>query len=115
MEDLHIYPNVKEVLLSWKAAKGLNILPQCYLQPCGIPSVNLNATPVTTNHAVTSQQIMQEFPTVFDGHIKTMEGEKFHIALTHDAKPFCIKAPRVLPFAYETNSRQSWSCYSSKV
>ena len=100
VEDLHIYPNVKGVLLSWKAAKGLNILPQCYPQPCGIPSVNSNATPVTTNHAVTSQQIMQEFPTVFDGHIKTMEGEKFHIALTDDAEPFCIKAPRVIPFAY---------------
>ena len=45
-------------------------------------------------------QIMQEFPTVFNGHIKTMEGEKFHIALTDNTKPFCIKAPRVIPFTY---------------
>ena len=43
---------------------------------------------------------MQEFPTVFDGHIKTMEGEKFHIALTDDARPFYVKAPRVMPFTY---------------
>ena len=27
VDDLHIYPNVTGVLLSWKAAKGLNILP----------------------------------------------------------------------------------------
>ena len=100
MEDLHIYPKVKGVLLSWKAAKGLNILPQCYPQPCGTPSVNSNAITTTTNHTVTLQQIMQEFPTIFDGHIKTMEGEKFHIALTDDARPFYVKAPRVMPFTY---------------
>ena len=33
MEDLHIYPNIKGVLLSWKAAKGLNILPPSYPHP----------------------------------------------------------------------------------
>ena len=29
-----------------------------------------------------------------------MEGEKFHIALTDDAKPFCVHTPRTIPFAY---------------
>jgi hypothetical protein len=29
-----------------------------------------------------------------------MEGEEFHIALTDDANPFCVKAPRAIPFAY---------------
>ena len=29
-----------------------------------------------------------------------MDGEQFHISLTHYAKPFCIKAPRLIPFAY---------------
>ena len=29
-----------------------------------------------------------------------MEGEKFHIALTESAKPFCVHTPRVIPFAY---------------
>lgn len=29
-----------------------------------------------------------------------MEGEKFHISLTENAKPFCVHAPRVIPFAY---------------
>ena len=46
------------------------------------------------------QDVRTDFPTVFDGLIKTMEGEKFHIALTDDALPFCVKAPRAIPFAY---------------
>lgn len=28
-----------------------------------------------------------------------MEGEYFHIALTDDAKPFCIHTPHTIPFA----------------
>ena len=29
-----------------------------------------------------------------------MEGESFHIALTTDAKPFCVRTPRTIPYAY---------------
>ena len=29
-----------------------------------------------------------------------MEGEKFHITLTEDAVPFCVKTLRAIPFAY---------------
>ena len=29
-----------------------------------------------------------------------MEGEQFHIALTYDAKPFCVDTPRTIPYAY---------------
>ena len=29
-----------------------------------------------------------------------MDGEKFHIHLTSDAKPFCATSPRSIPFAY---------------
>ena len=43
---------------------------------------------------------MTEFPTVFNNQINQTEGEEFHISLTHDAKPFCIKTPRSIPFAY---------------
>ena len=42
----------------------------------------------------------KEFPTVFDGNVKQMNGKKFHITLTEGAKPFCIKTPRMVPFAY---------------
>ena len=38
--------------------------------------------------------------SVFDGQIRTMPGEKFHIFLTDDARTFCITTPRTIPFAY---------------
>ena len=44
--------------------------------------------------------LKQEYPTVFDGRIRTMEGEEFHISLIADAKPFCVNTPRSVPFAY---------------
>ena len=43
---------------------------------------------------------MLEFASVFDGQVRTMQGEKFHISLVEGAVPFCIKAPRSVPFAY---------------
>ena len=45
-------------------------------------------------------EITRAFPTVFDGQVRTMEGEEFHISLTTDAKPFCINTPRSIPLAY---------------
>ena len=29
-----------------------------------------------------------------------MDGEKFHIALTDNAQPFCVHTPRAIPFAF---------------
>ena len=43
---------------------------------------------------------MAEFPSVFDGKVKVMDGEVFHIELVNDAKPFCVHTPRKIPFAY---------------
>ena len=34
-EDMHIYPGVSGVIMSWKTAKGLNILLEHYPDPCG--------------------------------------------------------------------------------
>ena len=92
-EDLHVYPEVTGVLLSWKAAKGLRILPECYPYPSSIKAI-------TMSDSTQSTDITREFPTVFDGLIKTMEGEKFHIILSENAKPFCVNTPRSVPFAY---------------
>ena len=98
-EDLHIYPEVTGVLLSWKAAKGLGILPRSYPpHPSNITEVNAITTANQT--PTTSEELIKEFPTVFDGQIKTMGGEKFHISLMGDAKPFCVNTPRSIPFAY---------------
>ena len=49
---------------------------------------------------LTLQQAKLAYPTVFDGLIKSMEGEQFHITLTEDVKPFCVNTPRSIPFAY---------------
>ena len=43
---------------------------------------------------------MASFPSVFDGQVKTMEGEKFRIELASNAQPFCVYTPRSVPFAY---------------
>lgn len=95
-EDFHIYPNVTGALLSWKASRNLRILPECYPHP------------IETSHPICvakvegepSSAIMSEFPSIFDGKVKVMEGEKFHIVLTDNAQPFCVRTPRTVPFAF---------------
>ena len=44
---------------------------------------------------------MATFPTVFDGQIRIMQGEEFHIAIDDTAKPFCVHTPRTILFAYQ--------------
>ena len=50
-----------------------------------------------------TQALMTQYPAVFDGQICIMEGDKFYIALTEDAVPFCVKTPRAVPFVTEIN------------
>ena len=98
-EHLHEHHHVMESLQStWDSA---TVLPT-------------TTTPDTTQHQsftittslvdqqipITQEQMMIEFPTVFDGNIKIMEGEQSHIHLTDNAKPFRVSTPRTIPFAY---------------
>ena len=102
-DDVYIYPEVAGTLISWKAAKGLKILPDSYPNPPSPSPPQVAITDVSTPDHPTIDHptgIMSEYPHVFDGNVKTMEGEKFHIALTDDAKPFCVHTPRTIPFAY---------------
>ena len=112
-DNVYIYPEVAGTLISWKAAKGLKILPDSYPNPPSPSPPQVAITDVSTpdhptidhptiNHPTTDHPtgIMSEYPHVFDGNVKTMEGEKFHIVLTDDAKPFCVHTPRTIPFAY---------------
>ena len=50
----------------------------------------------------TAQEIIEEFPSVFDGQVRVMDGEQFCIALAENTIPFCVKTPHTLtvPFAY---------------
>ena len=104
-DDIHIYPQIDGILLSWRTCIGLGILPQHYPQPA-IKTVQVRheTTPPSSGQA-TSQDLMEEFPTVFTEQVKAMEGESFRIELTDDAKPFCVKTPRAIPFAYREKLR----------
>ena len=84
------------MLLSWKAAKWLRILPECYPNPT---SMNTLALPPSENHTLTSEEIMGEFPTVFDGQITIIEGEEFHISHRKCPTILCHH-PRAVPFTY---------------
>ena len=91
-DDVHIYPSVSGAVISWLTAKQLGILPEDYPKPA-LALHQINAS-------VTAEQLMAEFPTVVDGQIRTMPGEKFHISITDDAHPFCVTTSRTVPLAY---------------
>ena len=40
------------------------------------------------------------YPTVFDGQIRVMQEEEFHISVVANAQPFSVHTPRKIPFAY---------------
>ena len=51
-EDMHIYPDIPGVIMSWKAAKGLRILPVHYPDP--VPDIAATemaiSTPIVESH-----------------------------------------------------------------
>ena len=95
------------VLISWKARKGLGILPECYPNPpitTAVMSAHVhNPAPVNTTSVSTRTPlptkdfVVREFPTLFDGMIRAMDGEQISYPLV---TPFCITSPRSIPFAY---------------
>ena len=101
-EDVYIFPHLSGVIVSWRAAKALKILPPHYpLPPPKAAPVKPSVRSTTATLPLQNMDdLKQEYPTVFDGRIRTMEGEEFHISLTTDAKPFCVNTPRSVPFAY---------------
>ena len=102
-DELHIYPNIWGALLSWKACKGLGILPDHYPKPIPYYKGVNQLTKLTPSNSsstpspLTFDNLLKEFPSVFDG---TMTGEEFHISLTQDAKPFCVNTLHSIPFVY---------------
>ena len=77
-------------------------MPECYPEPVqsGMEPRAIKEVSVPTASPATREQLINEFPTVFDGTIRTMPGEIFKIVLTADAKPFCVNTPRTLPYAF---------------
>ncbi len=110
-DHFHIYRSVSGALLSWRTAQSLGILPPKYPEPLPekpeSPSVSSvqsvdTSRPQVLGHTrpVSKDDIMKEFPTVFDGQIRTMPGEVFKIVITEDAKLFCVNTPRTIPYAH---------------
>ena len=101
-DDLHIYPSVHGILMSWQVCKGLGILPHCYPDPVAVDATPSSQPQVlsATIMPLNRESVVKEFPTVFDGNIRSMDGEEFHIHLTDDAKPFCVNTPRSIPYVY---------------
>ena len=103
-DKLHIYLNTLEALLSWKAYKSLRILPDYYPEPITYHKrvnqlINLNpSNTAPTLSFLAYNNILKEFPSVFDQQIGTMIGEEFHIHLTQNAKPFCANTLHPIPF-----------------
>ena len=106
-ERVHIYESVSGALISWLVAKNLGILPDRYPEPIldnnidPTPSINKVNTHVKENIDITREDLINEFPTIFDGQIRTMPGETFKIELTEDYKPFCVNTPRTIPYSYQ--------------
>ena len=98
--------------MSWKTAKKLAILPEHYPQPIEAPRTEKASKEIKvtkTNQNELSQmkiKLMQEFPEVFSGQVASMKGEKFTISLMDKAVPFCVKAPRTVPYAYREKLRE---------
>jgi len=111
-DNLYFLPGVTGAIISWKEAKGLEILPCHYPSPDKLPAVQMTSTWTNEARLAAAEDIMKEYPTVFDGQVRVMEGEQFHIRLREDAVPFCVKSPRVVPFAYRN---KNFTCCSSRA
>jgi len=106
-DELHIYPNVWEILILWKVCKAFGILPYCYPYPvspwtillpliyCHIPSAPIPSVslPQILRLYLLQQNMSRASILLFDAQIRSMDGETFHISLTSDAKPFCVNTP----------------------
>jgi len=109
---------VTGAIISLKVARGLGILPNHYPAPIQANlSCKTTILMIEVEHSCipTSKEIMADYPTVFDGQVRVMEGEQFTITLQEDAISFCLKTPWTVPFAYWEKLKMNWTCYNSKA
>ena len=85
-------------IISWKAAKVLDILPQHYPYP---PKWKHNHTSTSTENVIetTQQQHPPQHAGYFNSIPQCLLGKCSYGA--EEAKPFCAEAPWLVPFAYE--------------
>jgi len=88
-DNLHFLPGVTGAIISWKAAKGLGILPYHYPSPAPTTSPAVQATITWSDGAknAVAEEIMKEYPTVFDGQVRVMEGEVISYQASRECNP----------------------------
>jgi len=100
-EDVYIFTHLCDVIISWREAKALQLLSSHYPLPPPVPAPSEPRAQTTIALGpILTLDDLKNYPTVFDGNIRTMGGEEFHISPTAEAKPFCVNTPRSIPFAY---------------
>ena len=73
-EDVYIFTHLRGVIISWRAANSyhpITPLPP----PVPAPSEPRIRTTIASGPILTLDDLKQEYPTVFDDKIKTMDGE----------------------------------------
>ena len=95
--------------MSWKTAKGLNILLEHYPDPVAITHTTVEpAAPKVVEVNVvntaadmpTESEMINMYHIVFDDQIRVMQGEEFYISVAANSQPFCVYTPQTIPFAY---------------
>ena len=82
--------------------KALQLLSSHYPLPPPVPAPSELRTQTTIALGpIPTLDDLKEYPTVFDGNIRTMDGEEFHISPTTETKPFCVNTPKSILFAYQ--------------
>jgi len=92
-----------------KAAKDLSLLLAHYPEPAPVfskttkptisPTFDINIVSAAV-HTPTEKEMMKAYPTIFDGQVRNMQGEEFHISFAKKVQAFCIYTLWTIPFAY---------------
>ena len=87
------------VLLPWATIRDLSLI---HKSDPNQTSSDINNLTITLDEYVTADDLLQEFPKVFDGVLCTLPGELFSIKLQPDATPTCVIMPRWVSFPQQS-------------
>ena len=79
---------IRGCVISWQASKCLGILPTHYPNPTNT-ELTITMIGAGKRGIPTAQEIIKEFSSVFNGQVRVMDGEQFHVTLKENAVPLC--------------------------
>ena len=100
IETVQIFLSIQgNMLMSWRTAQRLRILSENYTSQ--IKAINNEPMiSLRKQNIVTTNNLINEFPTVFNRWVRVMNGELFKTNLRDDTKPFCISTLRSISYAF---------------